>query len=187
MKEAGDEWDCVQDEARARSPNPKRLPGDLKEIPAEAEPAAVSETTAVPRLLPLLELRDQVPGPAPSGNLEVGEPQQDQQLAEVVGTQSLLTIPTDHFAVQLIAMANQGLVDEFLLEHPLDAPINVTLAHEGEIYHVVLLGIYASYPAAEAAVASRPQSVIDIEPWIRPMNSVQSAIREADALASVEQ
>jgi len=42
--------------------------------------------------------------------------------------------------------------------------------------HVVTYGIYSNQAAAEAAVLRLPASVGKINPWVRPIRSVKSAI-----------
>ena len=50
----------------------------------------------------------------------------------------------------------------------------------GKFYYVLLLGIYETLTNAKAAAASRPESLINIEPWIRKLGSLQAAVERAD-------
>jgi septal ring-binding cell division protein DamX len=230
MNVEGSSWDCVQDEARVRSPNPARLPSRAPEpepaaptafitgsagasdqpTPVTAAAESSAEATAVvittgdgpeddvtPAEIDATEVVSEsheagvetvaLIVPTQNGNeaeeASVAIITASTEAATPTQTADMLAVPPEYFTVQLSAMPSQILADKFINEHPSIEPVTVTLADDNELYHVVLLGIYESYQLARTAVENRPASLADIEPWIRPMSSVQAAMRDADQLA----
>ncbi len=53
----------------------------------------------------------------------------------------------------------------------------------GELFYVLLMGIYEDADRARRAVDSLPDEIGGAEPWIRPLGSLQSAMLRADRLA----
>lgn len=177
MNEARDDWDCIQDSELARNPQPARLPGDEPEPNLDSVAIPTAETTTA-RDDPLREV-EQTPQASAPATVNESRPSN-------TATADLLTLPGDLFVVQLIAVANARLADEFIASRAIDAAMSLQLARDGELYHVVLLeGVYDSYGEAQAAAEARPDSLTDIEPWIRTLDSIQSAWREADSLIAV--
>ena len=91
----------------------------------------------------------------------------------------------EHFAVQLTATETQALADGFISNYDLEGfeeLMTLELAQEGDFYYVVLLGIYDTFAEAQAAMNTRPESLAEVQPWIRPLASIQSGIQDAEAL-----
>jgi septal ring-binding cell division protein DamX len=175
MNENRDDWDCVQDEELARHPKPKRLPGDEEEIQEEAEPVV-----AAPFIAPAVSSNESSDSSATEQPTEpAGETPEELIEAPAAISIDLLALPGERYAVQLIAMANLNLAEQFTAEHSLDDAITVQLARDEELYVVVLLGVYATYAEAEAAVDGRAESLADIKPWIRPLESIQAGLEAA--------
>ena len=214
----GESWDCVQDEARVRSPDPVRLPSKEVDpgpsattafitggagvsdqatvVTAEADVSAavtaiVVETVAA---IEASEVNASETDPSEIDSSEIDSSEIDNRTEQApvdisteapetvasILTLDLLALPSEYYAVQLIAMPNQALADKFINEHPAIEPVTVTLVDADDLYHVVLLGVYENYQSALTAVENRPASLADIEPWIRSMSSVQTAMRDAD-------
>ena len=191
MNENRDDWECVQDEELARNPQPKRLPGDEEEELEHAEP--IIPLPFIAPTVSLNESHDSLSAAQPT--LQAAEPTAEQAADQTTGpsaepteassaapveiSTNILALPADHYAVQLIAMANIGLAEQFTKDHSLDEAITVQLARDEELYVVVLLGIYATYFDAELAVESRAESLTDIKPWIRPLEPIQTGLKAA--------
>lgn len=173
MNETRDDWDCVQDEARARNPNPARLPSDPVEpspfeedIPALPEVAASTEGLA-----------------NPSAAISFDAIAEASVRPDAIT--AILERSPEHFAVQLTATETEALANGFVARHgleELEALLTLELAQEENFYYVVLLGLYDTFAEAQAAVESRPESLADVQPWIRPLASIQSGIMDAEAL-----
>lgn len=89
-----------------------------------------------------------------------------------------LALPANFYALQLLAMSSQEALDSFAAEQGLSDTISTRVARDGDIYYVLLAGIYADQDAAEQALASLPPAVRALRPWIRPLGLLQQAIRQ---------
>ena len=58
------------------------------------------------------------------------------------------------------------------------------LASNNRLFHVLILQTHDSQRAAEAALANLPQPLNGMDLWIRPVGSLQDAVRAGDALAN---
>ncbi|MCZ6890483.1 MAG: SPOR domain-containing protein, partial [Gammaproteobacteria bacterium] len=61
------------------------------------------------------------------------------------------------------------------------------VARNGELYYVLLLGVYRDKSTAEEAAAQLPERIMSQNPWVRSMKSLQEAIANADRLASASE
>lgn len=176
INEARDDWDCVQDAALAKNPKPKRLPSD----PVEANPFDVNE--------PLT--RTDTTGMDNSANPSAAI---DFDLASAAIERGreisvFLTLPREHFTVQLTTTETRAIANRFVKDHGLadrDEVLVLELVEEGTFYYVVLLGTYEQQEAAQAAVDSRPEELADLTPWIRTLEPIQAGVRNAEALRNV--
>lgn len=96
---------------------------------------------------------------------------------------ALRVLPAHFYAVQIVAMSSKEGLEIFSKEHLLSGASAVRVESDGEFYYVLLLGIYETLAGAKAAAASRPDSLMIIEPWIRMLGSLQDAVVRADKLA----
>jgi septal ring-binding cell division protein DamX len=172
MNETRDDWDCVQDENLARNPQPARLPSD----PVEPDPFA-EEAPALPKVATPTE---GLANPSAAINFDALA----QATVRPDTITALLERSPEHFAVQLTATETEALANGFISNYELDSEelMTLELAQEDDFYYVVLLGVYDTFAAAEAAVKSLPESLADEQPWIRPLASIQSGITDAEAL-----
>ncbi len=181
MNEARDDWQCVQNAELAAHPKPARLPNDPVEPAAVAGGAAavgagtyrgenVGEGAPEAGLEPLAD---------PGEMVGVGALQDEPVVDDV---SEVLAMPEDGFAVQLVATASRDQADDFVTAHGLTDTMTLQLAREADFYYVVLLGTYATFDQAQAAVEGRPASLADIKPWIRPLLSIQTGLLAAREL-----
>ncbi len=96
---------------------------------------------------------------------------------------ALNVLPANFYAVQIVALSSRESLDVFTKEHRLSGVSAVRVESNGAFYYVLLLGIYETLADAKAAAASRPESLMNIEPWIRVMESLQDAAVRAEKLA----
>ena len=92
-----------------------------------------------------------------------------------------MEMPGSHYAIQLIAMKTSEELDEFVRRHGLDGTLATRVERQGELYYVLLLGVYEVLREAEDAKAGLPTALRDAEPWIRPLSSLQAAMGRAEA------
>ena len=81
-------------------------------------------------------------------------------------------------AVQLMAMRNRENVDRFVAKHNLQNVLHARIARNGQILHVLILGVYPNLDSARKAVSALPPALRDITPWVRSVGSVHGAMQE---------
>ena len=185
MNETRDDWECVQDAELARHPRPERLPTDEPE-PMPSPPPTIVPTVSFEQAAPAIDDTTSENGstteaatPTAAAAAAVVETEPDDPVPE---PEDLMSLSGDMFAVQLVAVANETLADDFITEHELDDALTLLLARETDLYYVVLLGIFESYADAQFAADHRSATLRDVEPWIRPLASVQKGVLAARAL-----
>jgi len=175
MNEARDDWDCVRDETLVRNPKPKRLPSD----PAEPDPFA-EEIPALPAESSSLA---GLANPSSAIDFEAIE----DAVVRTDRVQSILALPPEQFVVQLTTAETQALADGFIRNHDLgdvEEAFTLELGRDDDLYYVVLYGIYETFDEAQAAVDEIPEALEEIKPSIRPLESIQIGILEAEAIHS---
>lgn len=91
----------------------------------------------------------------------------------------VIDLPSDMFAVQLIAVSTRKQVEAFVELHDLWDMTAVKVSKAGKPLYVLIPGVYKSRLDAQTAVASLPHSVQQLKPWIRPLGGLQDAMRDA--------
>ena len=215
IDETGEGWDCVRDDELARSPVPRRLPTPPGAEPAVApviEPV-VALTPAEPAEDPELtadSAQAETPAPAPDESIAeatavavaasveeapqpITSPTPPEQprhlsLAYQPGTQKELTeLPGDLFVVQLVAMDSYEKLASFRDVNELNDLTAVRVEKDGELFYVLILGVYESEAIARDASAELPDALAGTQPWIRKLGSLQTAIIRADNLATSDE
>lgn len=152
--------------AEAAPPTPRPQPPPQPDAPAIEPPPAAP---AVP-----------APQPAPAA---AALPLYRQLAQQTAGEQSLLELPAGFYAVQLLAMSSAEDLALFVTERQLQGTTSVRVERGGDIYHVLLAGVYADGEAAEQAALSLEAELDGVEPWVRPLRTLHSAMRRADEIA----
>ncbi len=206
---ARDDWDCTQDPRLTTNPIPARLqklsqlePAEIataqsldapdwrtpepRQVATEPGNAVLTNTggrTAAPAPPPQ-------PAPAPQSapvleqNPQAAEPPDWQRVAYRPATASALgELPAHFYAVQIVAMSSMEALESFQHEHQLGGILAARVEADGAVYYVLLLGIYETLADAKAAAASRPESLMAVNPWIRKLGPLQAAVRRADMVA----
>ncbi len=184
INESRDNWECVQDENLARTPRPKRLPNDPIEAPetvvADGALTPAEETIGIANPSAAIDFETAAVAIGQGATLEPPAPPAASVERDPVVTE-LMALPGEHLAVQLTAVATRPLAEAFSRDHQLEDTMILELADEEDLYYVVLMGTYAAFEDAQAAVDARPESLEDIRPWIRPLSAIQSGIAAAEA------
>lgn len=207
IDETGEGWDCVQDDELARSPVPRRLPQ-----PPAAEPVVepiVEETPQESAAEPVLtaDSAPENPAPAPVENIagadeapvaasaeDVAQPstspapsEQPKYLSlayQPEGQTELTELPADLFVVQLMAMASSEKLTSFLDVNELNDLTAARVEKDGELFYVLILGVYESEAIARDASAELPDALAGTQPWIRKLGSLQIAMIRANDLTT---
>ena len=121
-------------------------------------------------------------GPAPvQGTITEAESTiagQVEQPSAIESESIVLAAPPSSFAVQLIAMETLDPVLTYAQQVGIDEPFYMKIINEGEVWYVLLLGIYPTADAAQSAkdawIGTR---VLKVQPWVRNIAPLQDAIR----------
>ena len=95
----------------------------------------------------------------------------------------LMELPADYFAIQAGAFSTVEALHRHRLQYGIEPAYQAQVGRDGQLFHVLILQVYDSRPAAEAALANLPQPLNGMDLWIRPVGSLQNAVRAGDALA----
>jgi len=84
------------------------------------------------------------------------------------------------YTIQLIGFGEEERAKSYLSQQDRPEQFALFRTQSGSrLVHVVTFGVYGTQAAAEAAAAALPSSVGKINPWVRPIRSVKSAIGTA--------
>ncbi len=92
-------------------------------------------------------------------------------------------LPAEFYALQLLAMSTPEELAQFTAERRLSGMASVRVERNGDIYYVLLAGIYENSETAERAAISLEAELDGLEPWIRPLRTLLDAMRRADQIA----
>ncbi|MDZ7669975.1 MAG: SPOR domain-containing protein [Gammaproteobacteria bacterium] len=208
MDASGNGWECIQDPLLAERPRPQRLP-DPEQTPEQPAPeeqplpgplppsgaGAPAEPQERGRPIPPRDTpaEDQpeprrdppLPDPpAPPPTVDSGTddavPEHARLAYQPPEPVALTELPDDFYAVQLIAMSSKKALEAFVQRERLEGMSAARVERDGELFYVLLLGIYESEAIARRAVATLPPPLQDAGPWIRRLGSLQAAIQRAD-------
>ena len=96
---------------------------------------------------------------------------------------SFLNMPAEFYAVQLMAMPSRERLEAYIREHNLTDMSATRIARDGELYYVLILGVYETQELAETASRDVPPPLDKREPWIRSLGNLQDAMIRANAMA----
>lgn len=170
----GQGWQCVQDPELAEDPRPERLP----DPPAEPESAPTD-----------LPVRAEPPSadPQPESDVEDIGSRELPDFARLAYRPpqpvSLMELPKRFYAVQVLAAASRDELERFTRRHQLEGLSSARVERDGELYYVLLLGVYETLETARTVIAGLPPPLAALAPWVRPVGSLQAAMARADALA----
>ena len=98
---------------------------------------------------------------------------------------AILDLPDDFFAVQLVAVSSKEALETYANTHQLSGMSAARVYANGQLYFVLLLGVYETRERAEQAIASLQGPLAELEPWIRSVGSLQDAMVAADEFTGV--
>ena len=207
----GENWDCIQDPELARAPRPTRSAEPTLELDAAGPAPEAQEQAGAMAGAEIVEdlgalatgdpVRDaafappaaQAPTPEAAMTVSVAAPPPAAEAPGIAPTVAfaavepehteVLSLPGHHYAVQLLAMADTAQLQEFIARHQLDGTLTARVERDGELYYVLLLGVYDTLERARQASLDLPPPLETSEPWIRPIASLQRAIVRGNALA----
>ena len=88
--------------------------------------------------------------------------------------------PPGHFTLQLVSLSSAERAQAYIAAQPdPGAFATYRLMRNGQLFHVVVHGSYATRAEAEQAAARLPGTVGNVQPWIRQFAQVQESVRTA--------
>ncbi len=189
----GGEWDCIQDEQLARSPQlaaPSSPATEGAGERPEAQPPEPEGIASPPQAAEQPQAVESSAAGAPAaGSPAAGSPAAESTepqtaAAPDAGTDPLMALPDDYYAVQLVALDSAAELSSYVAAHGLDHLPHARVERDGRIHYVLLLGFYESYALAEAASLDPPPPLQPGEAWIRPLAGLKRAVERADSLGS---
>ena len=91
-------------------------------------------------------------------------------------------LPSNFFAVQMLAMRTPAEIEAYIDDNRLVGMSGARVEKDGELFYVLIVGIYDTYAKADEAAKSLPPPLDDVDVWIRPLGSLQQAMLRADEL-----
>ena len=92
---------------------------------------------------------------------------------------SVLDWPADHFAVQLIAVESAAAAAAFAAQLDVPGLHQVRLDSRGRLFHVLVVGAFRLRSEADAVAARLGKQLPLPEPWVRPVGTLQAAMKRA--------
>lgn len=145
-----------------------------KEVVAKPQPApSVSAVEPSP-----IEQEMAMEDPAPQAYVE--EPMvEEPEPAPMSVRDQLMAMPPEHFVVQIVSMSTEENMQRFIREHDLFEKAHVRTYAKGQVWYVILYGVYEHYSEAKSALQSIPYRH-QTQAWIRTVGQLQDAIRAYD-------
>lgn len=201
--ETGAAWDCVQSPHLAINQSPTRPQRTLQPEPTPIAVAQSFDESAALKPDPQIvatdlmnadladaERRAVVSAPPPKTapvfkpNPRISESPDWQRLAyRPLASLALSELPAHFYAVQIVAMSSMEALQSFAKEHLLNDALTARVESNDKLFYVLLLGTYETRTDANAAAASRPEPLVNIQPWVRKVGSLQDAVARGDLLA----
>lgn len=88
----------------------------------------------------------------------------------------ILALPTAQFTLQLLGSSSRSNVEDFVRRQANSSIYWYETRNNGNPWFVVIHGAYASRDGAQSAVTGLSAELRNLQPWIRPVSSVQAEV-----------
>ena len=82
--------------------------------------------------------------------------------------------------IQLVALRSEADLEAFVIDHGLPPMSGALVEKNGERWFVLLAGVYEDLDTAQRALASLPENLKAMNPWLRPIASLREAMLRAE-------
>ena len=96
---------------------------------------------------------------------------------------ALLDVPGTFWTVQLVAVSTKEALENYARAHHLRGMSAAPIAHNGELFYALLLGVYETQDIAVEATTDLPAPLDELGVWVRSLGSLQQAIVDGNDLA----
>jgi len=104
------------------------------------------------------------------------EPMMDEAAAPVAVGGGLAEQPAGMFAVQVVASSSMDQLNAFANQHQLSDEWVAETMVDGRVWFVLMSGVYATKSEAEQALEGL--QMLETQPWIRTVGSIQSSMSQ---------
>jgi septal ring-binding cell division protein DamX len=168
------DWDCQQQPETNRSSRTR--------VTQAETPRSVHSRSMQSMIPPVAEIPVSAPTPPPPmPDMESSSRPKSAESSLQEDAGYLLKQPGDSFAVQLIALESLDQVLDYVKQLNSDTPRVARILTNDKLWYVAVLGIYPDKILANQAIKqwSQTSGVSEI-PWVRQVDSLQAAMREAE-------
>jgi septal ring-binding cell division protein DamX len=180
-----EDWDCVRSESLVRNPKTaeirrqKKRAGNQKEESIAFEPESknlkASSADIINKKIEPQQRPDSIPSADSPAYIKLA-----YRSSEPV---SLLNLPKNFWAVQLIALSQKKALEKYANESDLKGLSGAQIAVNDKLFYVLLLGIYETKKHAKEAIKSIQDKNMKNPPWVRSLGSLQKSMIAGDKLA----
>ncbi len=175
-----EQWECVQSETLASNPQPTRKPPQPE--PEPLTPRVIPEPVAELPVRP-------PPAPAPAEPKPVRPARADRPKHVRLSYKpdkpvSILDLPDDFWAVQLVAVSSPEALEEYVERHKMRGMSAARIWNGEQLFYILLLGIYETRAIAEEATTDLPPPFDLHAPWIRSLGSLKRGMLAADEVVA---
>ena len=89
-------------------------------------------------------------------------------------------LPESFYVIQLVALRSKADLEAFVDDHGLPPMSGALVEKNGERWFVLLAGVYEDLDTAQRALASLPENLKAMNPWLRPIASLREAMLRAE-------
>lgn len=170
-----------QKSAASQEPSATESTQFIASVPPGApsfEPIAPDSQQETPASPPIPPSASQEPPDAAQETQMSSAPAQARTLTDRVNL--ILLQSEDFFAVQIAALQDENSVLQFARENGLEDPLYVHITSQGRDWYVLLLGVFPDrLSAAHAIEAWSEGKKLSMNPWVRQLGPLQSAMKAA--------
>ncbi|MDF3054233.1 MAG: hypothetical protein K0Q74_140 [Gammaproteobacteria bacterium] len=96
--------------------------------------------------------------------------------------QRLLTLPSDHYTIQVLGSYSERDITSYINKHDLGGKVAYyRTSRDGRDWYVVLYSSYKTSTEAKAAISGLPAEIQKQKPWVKLLGSVQEDIKRNQA------
>ena len=177
-------------EATRPSPQAALLPSReaprCEAAPPSPQPALLSPGESPGTAAPGLREGQGVLSSSEPAETEARSPRKAPDPSGAAGLQSasLVQLPENHYAVQIVALQTREEIGRYMAKNNLRDVLKARIARHGQAFHVLILGIYPNLEEARQAATNLPPPLRNVTPWVRSVGSLQRAMRAAQGQIS---
>jgi DamX protein len=159
-------------------PQPSSADGSSSVVAADATPTDADRQETAPSQAPLADAFSEPQAIAPAQAAAQAPVRQGADSSYAEFEQTLLSYPSGNYVIQVMGASSARQIGEFLARYPqLTDAGYFESRFQGEPWYVVVAGNYSERASAQEAIGSLPAALRELQPFVRSVADIQSAIR----------